>query len=147
MRTSSIPYLKKSFENRRQETCFANISSHDECNHLQCHILRRVFCNLRAQARNLPIWCAIIWSNCKCAFPLCHLLSRDLRFQLRICALSHATSPPGVNTTLTRASHSDRHTGKLARTISILHLVFQLSSYLIAALQSCSICQTFEKLT
>ena len=106
------------------------------------------FYNLRAQARNLPIWCANIWTNCKCVlFPLYHLLSQDLRLQLRICALSHATSPPGVNTTLTRASHSDRHTGKLAPTISILHLVLQLASYLMATLPSCSICQTFEKLT
>ena len=92
------------------------------------------FENLCAQAHNLSIWCANIWSNCKCAFPLCHLLSQDLRLQLRICALSHATSPPGVNTTLTRASHSDRHTGKLAPTISIPHLVLQLASYLILQL-------------
>ena len=42
MRTSPIPYLKKSFENRRQGTCFANILSRDKSNHLQCHILRRV---------------------------------------------------------------------------------------------------------
>ena len=42
MRTSPIPYFKKSFENRRQETCFANTPSRDSSNHLQCHILRRV---------------------------------------------------------------------------------------------------------
>ena len=42
MRTSPIPYLKKSFENHSQETCFANISSRDKSNHLQRSILRRV---------------------------------------------------------------------------------------------------------
>ena len=42
MHTSPIPYLQKTFENRRQETCFANTPSRDKSNHLQCHILRRV---------------------------------------------------------------------------------------------------------
>ena len=42
MRPSSMSYLKKSFEIHSQETCFANISSRDKSNHLQCHILRRV---------------------------------------------------------------------------------------------------------